>query len=90
MISFRPLFAALIITAAAPAVAQSDVSIKTNDLDLSSEAGRATLEKRIAVAERRVCNGQLATESRIQTSIIQRECKAEFRRQVEAQLPTTR
>ena len=91
MTAFRPLFAALILAAAAPAVAgPGDLIIKTDDLNLASEAGRATLERRITSAERQACMSATATGSRSRAAQEQKACRAEVRRQIETQIPTSR
>jgi UrcA family protein len=81
---------------AAPAIADSGVNQNTigqsstvltwADLNLNSEAGRATLERRIESAERQACMSATATGSRIRAAREVKACKAEVRRQVEARL----
>lgn len=91
MMKFRPLYAALLITVSLPAAAQSgSLVIKTDDLNLASEAGRATLEQRIGRAERQYCASATASESRIRASEERNACRSEFRRQIEAQFPAAR
>lgn len=87
--TMRPLFAVLLIAATAPALAQEPggFSIKTDDLNLASEAGRATLERRISGAERQLCMSATATGSRSRAAQEQKACKAEVRRQIAAQIP---
>lgn len=86
----RPLIAALLVASTAPAIAQSNASIQiqTADLNLESAAGRATLERRLASAERQFCGDDRTTGSRVRLNMEQRSCKAEFRRQVYAQIPS--
>ena len=87
----RPLIAALLVAGTAPAIAQSNdsIQIQTADLNLESAAGRATLDRRLARAERQFCGtaGQI-TGSRIRVTTLERSCKAEFHRQVYAQIPS--
>lgn len=89
--NFRPLIAALLIsgTVAVPALAQTGdaLQIQTNDLNLASAAGRATLERRISGAERQLCMNATATGSRSRAAQEQNTCRAEVRRQVAAQFP---
>ncbi|MEE4206850.1 MAG: UrcA family protein [Erythrobacter sp.] len=55
------LAAALAGVAALPAAARAEepatVTVRIADLDLTSEAGRKTLDRRIALAARKVCGG---------------------------------
>lgn len=67
----KRFFAATLATALAvpvPALAQTatrSVSVDYSDLDLTSDAGRKTLDKRIAAAARAVCPAPLRTGTRI-------------------------
>lgn len=83
-----PLMAGALLAATAPLMAQSGptVEIRTADLDLESAAGRTTLERRIANAERQLCE-QITSGSRVQIMQYEQECRAEVRRQVNAQFP---
>ena len=56
------------------------------DLNLASEAGQATLERRIESAERQACMNATATGSRIRAAREMQACKAEVRRQIAARL----
>jgi UrcA family protein len=87
----RPLIAALLIASAAPVLAQDNgLAIKTDDLNLSSEAGRATLERRITGIERQLCMSATATGSRSRAMLEQKACKASVRSQIEAKIPAAR
>ena len=71
----------------APALAQSQsISVPHADLDLSSPEGRATLDKRIDAAARKVCGvGELRTGTRLNSSAA-RKCVANVDRQVRSQI----
>lgn len=91
----RPLIApllsgALLAASPAPLLAQASdgLLIKTDDLNLESEAGRATLERRITGAQSQLCRNATATGSRSRAAQEQKACKAEVRRQVAAQFPS--
>jgi UrcA family protein len=76
---------------ASTALAQTGgVMVKTDDLDLTGPAGRATLERRIVSAERQLCMSATATGSRSRAAQEQKACKAEVRRQIEARIPAAR
>lgn len=84
----RPLLAAALLSAGAvPALAQSHggLIIKTDDLNLNSAAGRATLERRVDGAQSQICRNATATGSRSRAAQEQKACRAEVRRQFEAQ-----
>lgn len=84
----RPLIAAMLLTAGtAPVLAQTNggLVIKTDDLNLNSAAGRATLERRVDGAEVQLCRNATATGSRSRAAQEQKACRAEVRRQFEAQ-----
>ncbi len=85
-----PLMAGALLAATAPAMAQSaeGIEIQTADLNLESVAGRTTLERRIGNAERQLCSGDLTTGSRVLLAQEQQACRAEVRRQVNAQFPS--
>ena len=70
-----------------PAMAQNaSISVPYADLDLSSPEGRATLDKRIDAAARKVCGvGEIRTGSRLNSSAA-RKCAASVDRQVRAQI----
>lgn len=71
--------AAFLATAAvSPAIAQSapdTVSISYADLNLASEAGRATFDNRLAYAARQVCGDYHHTE--LKWAAMSRTCQAE-------------
>lgn len=85
---------------AAPALANAGTSSASNgggvsagsavltwaDLNLASEAGQATLERRIEAAQRQACMNATATGSRIRAAREMQACKAEVRRQIAARL----
>lgn len=77
--------------AATPVLAQSTGSvIKIEDLNLSSEAGRATLDRRITSAERQQCANAGATGSRTRAAQTQKACMQDVRRQAEMRIPAAR
>jgi UrcA family protein len=76
--------AALIPTAAIANDETADV--RFDDLNLASPAGQAALERRIQTAARQVCQSATTTGSRVISARIERECKADVRRQVEEQM----
>lgn len=89
------LMAAMALTctglAATPVMAQAHGSvIKVDDLNLMSEAGRATLDRRITSAEREQCANASITGSRTRAAQAQKACMAEVRRQAEARIPAAR
>ena len=84
----RPLIAAALLAAGtAPVLAQTNggLVIKTDDLNLNSTAGRATLERRVDGAGVQLCRNATATGSRSRAAQEQKACRAEVRRQFEAQ-----
>lgn len=91
----KTLMAAMALTctglAATPVMAQAHGSvIKVDDLNLMSEAGRATLDRRITSAERQQCMNASVTGSRTRAVRAQKACMAEVRRQAEARIPAAR
>ena len=70
-----------------PAMAQNaSISVPYADLDLSKPEGRATLDKRIDAAARKVCGvGEARTGSRLNSSAT-RKCMTSVDRQVRAQI----
>jgi UrcA family protein len=71
----------------ATALAKPDeVEVRYKDLDLGTEAGKATLDRRIASAAHQACQAATTTGSRIAAARIERECKQSVRRQVEEQI----
>lgn len=70
---------------AAPALA-ADISVKYDDLALSTPEGQRELDKRILVAARKVCRADMPnTGTRISSSEA-RQCVAEAQRQVKQQV----
>lgn len=89
----RTLLSALTASAiAAAAIAFSPVALggesalSYGDLDLSTEAGKAELSKRIEVTARKACRTQPNTGTRIESKDGLDTCMADVRRQVEKQL----
>lgn len=80
-----PLAVALAASFATAAYADT-VSIRFNDLDLTTVEGKARLERRIAAAEREVCPSEAATGTRLANSDAAAECRASLRKQVLAQV----
>lgn len=89
-ILFSALTASALAAAAASfvpaAIAGETAALQYNDLDLSTEAGKAELSKRIDVAARKACRTQPSTGSRIQSNDGMDECMANVRQQVEKRL----
>ncbi len=70
---------------AAGAHAES-VAFRYNDLDLTTDAGKAELEKRIDTVMRQACPGEAITGSRIASDPERTECMADVRRQIMARI----
>lgn len=70
-----------------PAFAQTSTAVKVSDLDLSSPAGQAALDKRLAAAARAVCS-QSITGSRL--TRIDDACVARAKTSIEHQLAARR
>jgi len=71
---------------AAPALAQTTVAVKYADLDLSTRAGQAKLERRIDSAAREACSmGEVRTGT-ITPSTAQRLCYRETKARVGEQV----
>lgn len=83
--SLTALLTALALGLAAPALAET-ATIKFHDLDLSTEAGQASLEARIKSAARRVCDDGVLTGTRIPHYAQRDACFASVQRQVAEQL----
>ena len=66
----------------------ASAAFRFNDLDLSSEAGRAELEKRIGAVMRQACPEETVTGSRISSDDDRAECMADVRRQIMARINT--
>jgi len=82
----RIVLPALALAAAAPALAQPvSVAVPYGDLDLTKQAGRATLDARLERAARRICGtlGPVRDVARIREW---RACRAEARASYEAQV----
>jgi UrcA family protein len=83
----KPLFTiALALTLASPAFAQ-EATVRYADLDLSSTAGQAELERRIENAARQVCRSEPITGTRIIDRDEEQRCKDDVRTQITARLP---
>jgi UrcA family protein len=80
--------AAAAVSFAPAAVAGETAQLQYNDLDLSTEAGKAELSKRIDVTARKVCRTAPSTGSRIESREGLDECMANVRQQVETRLAT--
>ena len=80
--------AALSITAIAnsPAIAASNAEVRIGDLDLSTEAGRAELSRRVDIAASKVCRPEAITGSHIAHRSQIEQCKAELQRQIESRV----
>jgi UrcA family protein len=78
--------AAAAATLAPVAVAGETAALSYSDLDLSTEAGKAELSKRIDATARKACSTEPATGTRIKSQAGMEECMADVRRQVETRL----
>jgi UrcA family protein len=78
--------AAAAVSFAPVAIAGETAALEYNDLDLSTDAGKAELSKRIDVTARKACRAQPSTGSRIQSNEGLDECMANVRKQVETRL----
>ena len=78
LIAAPALFASALLSAA-PAIAQSAPAavtvVSTADLDLTSQAGRERLERRLVTAAHEVCDTASALDLRAQNG--ERECRAQ-------------
>lgn len=70
------------------AIAGDTAALRYSDLDLSTEAGKAELSKRIDEVARKACSRGPSTGTRIESQEGKKECMADVRRQVEARLAT--
>lgn len=80
---------ALGLSLAGTAQAQS-ATVKVDDLDLSSSAGKEELDNRIDGAALRICRNQLRTGTRLAVSpngAEMKQCKAAVRAEVLSRLP---
>jgi UrcA family protein len=71
---------------ATPAAAQGAVSVKYDDLDLSTRAGQQKLERRIDSAARSACAMDEIRTGRFTPSTAQRQCYAEAKESVHQQV----
>ncbi len=77
---------ALALSSATAAFAQES-TVRYADLDLSSAAGQAELERRIQNATRQVCRAEPIVGTRIVDHDEVARCRDEVRAQIAAQLP---
>jgi UrcA family protein len=77
---------ALALSSATGAFAQ-ETKLRYADLDLSSAAGQAELERRIENATRQICRADPATGTRIVDQDEIERCRDEVRAQITAKLP---
>lgn len=84
----KPFMPAMLLLAAAPSAAAlaETAQLRTHDLDLTSEAGKAELSRRIDVAARKACRATPQTGTRIDNRAGLAECMTDVRRQVETRL----
>jgi UrcA family protein len=73
---------AISIVSAARVYAE-DATFRFGDLDLTSEAGKAELARRIDMAVRQACPDQSVTGSRVPIREARAQCEADVRRQIE-------
>ena len=78
------LVAALTISLAAGAASAQDARVRWGDLDLSSAAGAAAFDARVAAAATRMCRGVKRPASRINDRAF---CRTAFRDEAVRQLP---
>lgn len=67
---------------AAPALAEEGKALRYNDLDLSTPAGKATLDKRIKITARKICAAQVLTGTRIPEP----DCRGKVRDEILAKI----
>lgn len=80
------LGAATVIAAPAAAEAPASVAVKYSDLNLTSSAGQARLERRIDKAARSICGmDEVSTGTRL-PSAVGRECYEETKARVHEQI----
>lgn len=91
MYRFKPLIGMAVLGAAAatlPAAAQEDerrsVEVGIADLDLSTPAGQASLDRRVELALRKVCPVDARPDLRQQAQA--RACRAQAMREIEPRL----
>jgi UrcA family protein len=73
--------------AQAQSATPESTEVRFADLNLSSPAGQAALDRRIEGAARRVCEPAMPVGSRAAHRLAEGRCKAEVRQQVAAALP---
>ena len=78
------LVAALTVSLAAGAASAQDARVRWGDLDLSSAAGAAAFDARVAAAASRMCRGVKRPASRINDRAF---CRTAFRDEAVRQLP---
>lgn len=66
--------------------ADRNAEFRVNDLDLSSSAGQAELDRRISSAARKICGDGMRTGSNIPDRTWLKSCKAQVRAQVTEQV----
>lgn len=76
---------ALVLLGATAAQAQT-AEVRFADLNLSSQAGQAELDRRVELASRRVCTAEPQSHTRLPDRRAAERCKAEVRAQVAAAL----
>lgn len=74
---------ALLLAGAASA---DTAQLRYNDLDLTTEAGKAELAKRIDATVRKACTPETVTGSRIPNRAAQEQCIVDARRQIEEKI----
>jgi UrcA family protein len=84
-ISAVAAIAAGLVTLATPAVAGT-AAVTYADLDLTSAAGRAELDKRIDDAAASACKAQTVTGSRISKNSMVERCVSDAKKQINAQI----
>lgn len=77
--------AAAALCLATPALADS-ATLRFDDLDLASPAGKAALERRIEQVLQQVCSAESVTGTRIPNRKAIDACRADAQRQIEAQV----
>lgn len=80
--TFRIMLAAALVSGTASALGAQGVAFRYKDLDLSTDAGKAELEKRIAAVVRQACPDDTVTGSRIAVAGAREQCTADVRRQI--------
>jgi UrcA family protein len=78
----RPFIAFVLAAIAVPAFAQPPVSLRIDDLDLDTPAGKATLDARIEAVAKAMCGAEPRTGTRIPS----RDCVSSVREEIAAKL----